>query len=86
MLPQFGPLEGWAADTMRGHHETGSLATPVVNIAEGREAQVLPSQGLYGHLIHLSVNPPWLVARRPGLFLQPDKETAEAAGRLRHCR
>ena len=39
MLPQSGPLEGRVADTMRGHHETGPSAMPVVNMVEGREAR-----------------------------------------------
>ena len=30
------PLEGRVADTMRGHHETDSLAMPVSNMVEGR--------------------------------------------------
>jgi len=37
MLPQSGPLEGRVADTVCGHHETDSPATPVANIVEGSE-------------------------------------------------
>jgi hypothetical protein len=36
MLPQFGPLEGEAANKPEGRYETGFAQTPVLNFVEAR--------------------------------------------------